>query len=71
MFLVPRPPERSSELSPRRQLDQAHLKLAQDLLADGRQELVRADTKASILFAIFGVVYSVLAGAILAGDWTP
>lgn len=41
------------------------------LLAATREELVRADTKASILLAASGVVLGALFAALLAGDWSP
>jgi hypothetical protein len=45
--------------------------LAQRMLRETREELVRADGKAQILFAASGVVISVILGGILAGDWRP
>jgi Family of unknown function (DUF5706) len=46
-------------------------KLASKLLTETREELVRADTKAQILFAATGVVISVVIGGILSGHWRP
>lgn len=41
------------------------------MLVEVRDELTRADGKASILFAAMGVAAGVLAAAILGGDWNP
>ncbi|MHC6592509.1 Pycsar system effector family protein [Arthrobacter sp. C152] len=41
------------------------------LLTETREELVRADNKASILLAASGVALGALLAAILGGDWTP
>ena len=41
------------------------------LLLETREELVRADGKASILFGASGVAAGVLLGAVVAGDWSP
>ena len=46
-------------------------KLAEQLLTETREELVRADAKAATLFGIVGVVLGVFAAAIIAGDWSP
>lgn len=40
-------------------------------LAHAREELVRADGKASILLATEGVVGGVILAALLGGDWSP
>jgi hypothetical protein len=52
-------------------LDEQGSVLADKLLTETREELVRADTKAQILFASTGVVISVVIGGILSGDWRP
>lgn len=44
---------------------------SKSLLTEAREELVRADNKASILLAASGVAVGALLAAILAGDWTP
>jgi hypothetical protein len=41
------------------------------MLVEAREELNRADGKASIPLAAFGVAAGVFAAAILGGDWTP
>jgi hypothetical protein len=41
------------------------------MLAEAREELARADGKASILFAALGVAAGVIAAAIVSGDWNP
>src|SRR4051812_15883694 len=41
------------------------------LLAETREELTRADAKASILFAAFGVVVAVVLAGLVSGDWAP
>lgn len=44
---------------------------AELLLDEGREELQRADNKASILLGAAGLVLSVFLGAAVAGDWDP
>jgi hypothetical protein len=44
---------------------------ADRLLAESREELARADGKASILFGAFGVAAGVLLGAVVGGTWSP
>lgn len=44
---------------------------SKSLLTETREELVRADNKASILLAATGVALGALLAAILGGDWTP
>src|SRR5687768_6640617 len=41
------------------------------MLAEAREELTRADGKASMLLSALGIAVGVVAGAILAGDWNP
>lgn len=45
--------------------------LTRGLLRETREELVRADTKASYLLAALGVIVGVVLGGAIAGDWTP
>lgn len=45
--------------------------LTQQLLKESREELVRADAKASTLFGIEGVIVGIVVGAIIAGKWSP
>lgn len=45
--------------------------LASQLLAEGREELVRADSKAATLLAAFGVVVGVVVAGLVAGDFKP
>jgi hypothetical protein len=45
--------------------------VAAQILREAREEVVRADAKASMLLAIYAVAGSVLGGALLAGDWSP
>jgi len=45
--------------------------LAEVLLDEGREELNRADAKASILLSAAGVIYAALIAGVLAGTWTP
>jgi MFS family permease len=52
-------------------LDELEHKLAQTLLVESREELTRADGKASILLAALGIGISAILAAILAGDWSP
>ena len=42
-----------------------------ELLSESREELARADGKASMLLAALGVASGVIAAALLAGDWSP
>ena len=41
-----------------------------ELLAESREELARADGKASMLLSALGVIVGVIAAALLAGDWS-
>jgi hypothetical protein len=52
-------------------LDDEEHELARTLLAESREELTRADSKASLLLAAFSIGISAILGAILADDWTP
>ena len=45
--------------------------LVQQLLAEAREELNRADNKASMLFALFGIGFGAVLAGIIAGDWKP
>jgi Family of unknown function (DUF5706) len=42
-----------------------------ELLAESREELARADGKASMLLSALSVAIGVIAAALLAGDWSP
>jgi MFS family permease len=44
---------------------------AAELLSETREEIVRADTKAAILFTAFGIAVSAVLGGMIAGDWSP
>ncbi|BCL21862.1 hypothetical protein GCM10017668_37050 [Streptomyces tuirus] len=44
---------------------------AASLLATAREEIVRADGKASLLLATVGIALGAIVSAILSGDWTP
>lgn len=44
---------------------------AAQLLVETREEIARADTKAEILFAAFGVVVAAALAGLVAGDWSP
>lgn len=52
-------------------LDTEEHDLAKLLLSETREELTRADGKASLLLAALGIGLSAILGAILAGSWTP
>jgi hypothetical protein len=52
-------------------LDDGEHDLAKVLLAESREELTRADGKASLLLAALGIGLSAILAAILAGDWSP
>jgi hypothetical protein len=52
-------------------LDADEHELAKLLLSESREELTRADSKASLLLAALGIGISAVLGAILAGSWTP
>jgi hypothetical protein len=41
------------------------------LLDEGREELARADNKASVMLGAAGLVLSVFLGSVIAGDWDP
>jgi hypothetical protein len=51
--------------------DDATLTYATSLLRNARDELTRADAKASILLAASGVVVGALLAGLIAGTWTP
>lgn len=61
------PPPPSSE-EPR---EPPELAFAEILLDEGREELGRADGKASLLLSASGVIFSVLVGSALNGRWSP
>gem|GEM_PF-2124735 len=44
---------------------------AAELLAETREEIVRADTKAAILFTAFGIAAAAVLAGLIAGDWSP
>lgn len=48
-----------------------HLELARTILREAREELARADGKASILLAAIGVVIGAIMAAVLGGSWHP
>jgi MFS family permease len=48
-----------------------HLALANTILREAREELARADGKASILLAAIGVIIGAIVAAILGGSWHP
>jgi Family of unknown function (DUF5706) len=51
--------------------DQATLLYAASLLGNAREEISRADAKASILLAASGVAAGALLAGLIAGSWTP
>jgi Family of unknown function (DUF5706) len=51
--------------------DEATLRYATSLLGNARDEIDRADAKASILLAASGVVAGALLAGLIAGSWTP
>lgn len=53
------------------QLTAPGLEYAQALLASCREELERADGKASVILAAAGIFLGALVAAVLAGDWSP
>lgn len=48
-----------------------YLQLASDILREAREELARADGKASLLLAAAGIIIGALVAAFLAGTWHP
>lgn len=52
-------------------VDEKAVALATQLLAETREELIRADSKAAMLFAVFGIALGVVLAGIVAGDWAP
>jgi MFS family permease len=61
----------AEEVTAAASLDDEEHKLAKLLLAESREELTRADGKASLLLAALGIGLSAILGAMLGGDWTP
>ena len=52
-------------------LDERGVSLTLQLLAETREELHRAEGKAAMLFAIFGIGFGAVLAGIIAGDWKP
>jgi hypothetical protein len=52
-------------------LDDLRSEYVESLLRDSREELTRADSKATVLLGTAGVGASIIAGDIAAGHWTP
>lgn len=52
-------------------MDDGARKLAHQMLAETRDEVTRADNKASLLLTGVGVIAGVIAAAALGGDWRP
>jgi MFS family permease len=52
-------------------LNEQGVALTRQLLAETREELSRADGKAAMLFAIFGIGFGAVLAGIIAGDWSP
>lgn len=52
-------------------LDDPAAALTRQLLAETREELNRADAKAAMLFAIFGIAFGAVLAGVIAGDWSP
>lgn len=52
-------------------LDDPATALTRQLLAETREELNRADGKAAMLFAIFGIAFGAVLAGVIAGDWSP
>jgi hypothetical protein len=68
----PTPPTPApARLADRRPLDKPARALAITLLAETREELNRADNKASILLATSGIGISAMLAAVFAGSWHP
>ena len=47
------------------------LEYARQLLLETREELARADAKASLLFSAFGVIATAVGAVLIADDWSP
>jgi hypothetical protein len=45
--------------------------LAADMLAEVREEIDRADQKASLLIGSLGIAFSIVLSGMIGGDWTP
>lgn len=61
----------STRTTPYDALSRERQEVADRLLAECREEVVRADGKASILLAGVGVAASALLAGLIAGDWAP
>lgn len=57
--------------APAQELAEPARSLLADLLREGREEVVRADTKASTLFGLLGVAFGVVLAGLIAGTWSP
>lgn len=67
----PPEPAHDEDQPPPLSLDAGEHELAKVLLAESREELTRADGKASLLLAALGIGLSAILGAVLAGNWAP
>lgn len=56
---------------PRRRDDERTELLARQILVESREELTRADGKATLLLAALTIVLGALASAVFSGQWTP
>ena len=61
----------STSVAPNEVLRRQRQEVADRLLADCREEILRADSKASILLAGVSVGASALLAGLIAGDWSP
>lgn len=52
-------------------LDDHAIALTRQLLTETREELNRADSKAAMLFTVFGIGFAAVLAGIIAGDWSP
>lgn len=48
-----------------------HVRIAESILSETREELARADNKAALTLAAIGIVIGALLAAFVAGQWTP
>jgi hypothetical protein len=64
-------PATAEEVAESTTLDEDEHALAKLLLVESREELTRADGKASLLLAALAIRLSAILGAMLSGDWTP
>lgn len=69
-LLTPYSPEQRSEVRTH-QVSRADNKIEHQMLAEARDDVLKADAKASMVLAALGIGVGAVLGGILAGEWAP